>query len=102
MVGTAVASSLLAPKPKLQAVDRGKLDDIRITVMEEGAFKPLVYGRRARLGGVIRWGTPTQEYVTRTPGRSAGKGGGSRQAEPPTNNFTYRKSFAILVTAATA
>lgn len=97
MVGTAVASSLLTPKPKLQAVDRGKLDDIRITVMEEGAFKPLAYGKRVRMGGVIRWGTPTQEYVTRTPGRSAGKGGGSRQAEPPANNFTYRKSFAILV-----
>lgn len=97
MVGTAVASSLLAPKPKLQAVDRGKLDDIRITVMEEGAFKPLVYGGRVRLGGVIRWGAETQEYVTRTPGRSGGKGGGSRQAEPPTNSFTYRKSFAVLV-----
>jgi hypothetical protein len=96
-VGVSVASSLLAPKPKLQAVDRGKLDDIRITVMEEGSFKPLVYGRRARLGGVIRWGTETQEYITRTPGRSAGKGGGGRQAEAPTNNFTYRKSFAVMV-----
>jgi hypothetical protein len=79
-VGTSIASSLLTPKPKLQPVDRGKLDDLRITLMEEGAFKPLAYGKRVRLGGVIRWGTETQEYVTRTPGRSAGKGGGSRQA----------------------
>lgn len=96
-VGTSLASSALAGKPKLQPVDRGKLDDLRVTFMEEGAFKPLVYGRRVRLGGLMRWGTQTQEYVTRTPGRSGGKGGGARQAEPPTNNYTYRKSFAVLV-----
>jgi hypothetical protein len=96
-VGLRVASTLLAPKPKLQPVDRGKLDDIRITTMEEGAFKPRDYGRRVRQGGVIRWATETQEYVTQTPGRSGGKGGGGRGAEPATNNFTYKKSFAVLV-----
>jgi Putative phage tail protein len=97
MVGTAVLSSALAPKPKLQTVDRGRLDDLRFTTVEEGAFKPLAYGRRARLAGNIRWGTKTKEFITSTPGRQGGKGGGGRQAEPPANNFTYKKSFAVLV-----
>lgn len=97
-VGVSVLSSALAPKPKLQPVDRGKLDDIRFTFIEEGGFKPLVYGKRARLGGVIRWGTKTQEHVSSTPGRSGGKGGTPQAPEPPTNNFSYSKSFAIRVT----
>ena len=31
-------------------------------------------------------------------GWRGGKGGGGREAEAPTNNYTYRKSLAILVT----
>lgn len=96
-VGTAVLSSALAPKPKQQPVDRGRLDDLRVTTVEEGAFKPLVYGRRVRLAGNIRWGTKTKEFITQTPGRTSGKGGGGGRSEPPTNHFTYRKSFAVLV-----
>ncbi|HEX8499273.1 MAG TPA: phage tail protein [Pyrinomonadaceae bacterium] len=97
--GTYVASSLLAPKPKLNPVDKGRYDDIRATTAEEGAFIPLCFGERVRLAGNIIWGTVTREYVTRTPGRTGGKGGsgGGQTATPPTNTFSYKKSFAIMV-----
>ena len=77
--GTYVASSLLAPKPKLNPVDKGRYDDIRATTAEEGGFMPLCFGKRARLAGNIIWGTPTREYVSRDPGRTGGKGGGGQQ-----------------------
>lgn len=95
--GTYVASSLLAPKPKLKPVDSGRFDDIRFTTAEEGAFIPLCFGRRVRLAGNIIWATPTREYTTRTEGRTGGKGGRSQQATPPTIYYNYKKSFAILV-----
>lgn len=99
--GSYVASGLLAPKPKLNPVDKGRYDDIRATTAEEGAFIPLCFGERVRLAGNIIWGTPTREYVTRTPGRTGGKGGsgGGQQATPPTNTYSYKKSFAIMVCA---
>lgn len=97
-VGTSVASSMLAPKPRLNPVDKGRFDDIRITAAEEGAFIPLCFGRRVRLAGNLIWGTVTKEFVTRDPGRTGGKGGGGgQQATPPTNTFSYKKSFAIMV-----
>ena len=92
-----VASSALAPKPKLNPVDKGRFDDIRVTTAEEGGFIPLCFGRRARLAGNIIWGTVTREYVSRDPGRTGGKGGGAQQPTPPTNTYSYKKSFAILV-----
>lgn len=95
--GTSIASSMLAPKPKLNPVDKGRFDDIRFTTAEEGAFIPLCFGQRVRLAGNIIWGTPTREYGTRDPGRTGGKGGGGRQPTPPTNTFSYKKSFAIMV-----
>src|ERR1044071_5395124 len=97
-VGTSVASSMLAPKPKLNPVDKGRFDDIRFTTAEEGAFIPLCFGQRVRLAGNIIWGTVTKEYVSRDPGRTGGKGGGGgQQPTPPTNTFSYKKSFAIMV-----
>lgn len=95
--GTYVASSLLAPKPKLNPVDKGRFDDIRVTTAEEGGFIPLCFGRRVRLAGNIMWGTVTQEYVSRTEGRTGGKGGSAQQPTPPTNTYSYKKSFAIIV-----
>lgn len=97
--GTYVASSLLAPKPKLNAVDKGRFDDIRITTAEEGGFIPLCFGQRARLAGNIFWGTVTREYVSHTEGRTGGKGGSAQQPTPPTNTYSYKKSFAIMVCA---
>ena len=97
-VGTSVASSLLAPKPKLNPVDRGRFDDIRVTTAEEGGFIPLCFGQRVRLAGNLIWGTVTREYVSRDPGRTGGKGGGGgQQPTPPTNTYSYKKSFAIMV-----
>lgn len=96
--GTYVASSLLAPKPKLNPVDKGRYDDIRVTTAEEGGFIPLCFGERVRLAGNLMWGTVTKEYVSRDPGRTGGKGG-ARQPTPPTNTYSYKKSFAILVCA---
>lgn len=96
--GTYVASNMLAPKAKLNPVDKGRFDDIRFTTAEEGAFIPLCFGERVRLAGNVIWGTPTKEYVTRTEGRTGGKGGGGgQQPTPPTNTYSYKKSFAILV-----
>lgn len=95
--GTYVASSLLAPKPKLNPVDKGRFDDIRVTTAEEGGFIPLCFGKRVRLAGNIIWGTVTKEYVSRTEGRTGGKGGSAQQPTPPTNTYSYKKSFAILV-----
>ncbi len=97
--GTAVASSMLAPKPKLSPVDKGRFDDIRVQTAEEGAFKPLCFGKRVRLAGNLMWGTVTQEYVSRDEGRTGGKGGSSQPPTPPTNTYSYKKSFAILVCA---
>ncbi len=97
--GTAVASSLLAPKPKVNPVDKGRFDDIRVTTAEEGAFIPLCFGKRVRLAGNIIWGTVTREYVSHTEGRTGGKGGSGQQPTPPTNTYSYKKSFAIMVCA---
>ncbi len=94
---TYVASSVLAPKPKLNPVDKGRFDDIRVTTAEEGGFIPLCFGTRVRLAGNIIWGTVTKEYVSRDPGRTGGKGGGAQQPTPPTNTYSYKKSFAIAV-----
>ena len=95
-VGLAVAGAVISPKPpKQQPIDRGKLDDLRFTIVEEGAFIPRVYGKWVRLGGGLFWGTPTFEHVNSTPGRSGGKKG--RGAEPPTNNFSYNKSWGAYV-----
>lgn len=92
-IGLAVASSLMQPRaPKQAPIDRGKQDDLRFTIVEEHAFIPRVYGDWVRLGGNLFWGTPTQEHVTTTAGRSGGKKG--RGAEPATNTFSYTKSFA--------
>jgi hypothetical protein len=92
-----LASKFLAPKPKLSPVDKGRFDDIRFQTAEEGAFIPLCFGKRVRLAGNMIWGTVTKEYVTRSPGRSVGKGGTPEPPTPPTNAFTYKKSFALLV-----
>ncbi len=94
-VGLTVASSYLQPKPKLERVERGKQDDLRFTIVEEGAFIPRVYGQRARLGGNLFWSTPTFERATHTPGNRGGKKG--RGATPPTTTFSYDKSFAAYV-----
>lgn len=95
-VATHYASKAFAKKPNLKPVDRGRFDDIRVQTAEEGAFRPLAFGRRVRLAGNIIWGTTTKEYISSTPGRSGGKGGGGGAAERPTNNYSYKKSFAIL------
>jgi hypothetical protein len=97
--GASLASKFLAPKPKLTPVDKGRFDDIRFQTAEEGAFIPLCFGQRVRLAGNMIWGTKTKEYLTSTPGRSGGKGGTPQTPTPPTNTFTYKKSFALLVCA---
>lgn len=97
-VGLSAASYALTPKPKLGKVDRGRSNDTRLQSVEEGAFIPLCYGRRARLAGLAFWGTPTQEHISTTPGRQSGKGlGGGGGGEPASDNYTYTKSFALLI-----
>jgi putative tail protein len=96
-VGLAVTQYFLTPKPKTQAIDRGRLDDLRIQSAEEGAHIPIPLGRQVRMAGVIVDGEATREYKTTTPGRSGGKGGGGGGGgEGPVTTFGYKKTFAIL------
>src|ERR1043165_4700101 len=97
--GASLVSKLLAPKAKLSPVDKGRFDDIRFQTAEEGAFIPMCFGQRMRLAGNMIWGTVTKEYVAHSEGRSGGKGGTPEQPTPPTNTYTYKKSFALLVCA---
>src|SRR5438445_111389 len=94
-IGLAVAQYFLTPRPKQQPIDKGKVNDLRFTIVEEGAFIPRVYGKSVRLGGNLHWGVPTQEHKTSSAGISGGKKG--RGAQPPTTTFSYDKSFAAYV-----
>jgi len=96
--GAMAAQYALAPKaPKQAPLDKGRLDDLRFQTVEEGGTKIKVYGRRVRVSGNVIDGSRTREIKSTTPGRSGGKAGGGRPAEPTTNNFSYKKTFAIAV-----
>ena len=63
---------LMMPKIRQQATESGKLDDIRITGSEYGAFIPRVFGR-ARLGSNVVWTTGIDHKIIDIPS-SGGKG----------------------------
>lgn len=79
-------------RPKQKPIDRGKLDDIRITAPEYGAFIPRVWGRM-RLGGNLIFSNGIQHFVVQTP---SGGGKGVPQA-PATRTHIYKSSLGVLV-----
>src|SRR5690242_8591088 len=97
-VGLAVAQYALTPKGgKQQPVDRGRQGDLRFTIAAENEPLPYAFGRRVRMAGVMIDYGRTKEIKVSSPGSSGGKKG--QGATPPTNNFSYRKTFAIAFTA---
>jgi hypothetical protein len=86
---------LLAPKIKQEPVEKGKLDDIRITGSEYGAYIPRLWGK-GRLGGNLIFSNGIQVYTIQTPGQTGGKGGPRTQTSP-TTTYVYQTSVAALV-----
>lgn len=83
-------ASVLFPQ-RLPTVERGKLEDLRITTSSYGVMIPIVYGT-VKIGGNIIWATDLHEHV-RTE-RVGGKGGGGKQT---IHHYTYTCSFAVAV-----
>lgn len=79
-------------RPKQKPIDRGKLDDVRITAPEYGAFIPRIWGRM-RLGGNLIFSSGIQHFVVQTP---SGGGKGVPQA-PATRTHIYKSSLGVLV-----
>jgi hypothetical protein len=70
---------LIAKKTKVSPVDRGKQDDIRISL--PGYGEPIVWARgQVRCAPVWFWHTPIVDRPVTTPGHSGGKG----PPKPPT------------------
>lgn len=87
---------LFAPRVKQEPVEKGKLDDIRITSSDYGAFIPRLWGK-GRIGGNLIWSNGVQEFVINTP---SGGGKGVPQA-PATRTYVYKTSVAVLVARGT-
>lgn len=83
---------LLAKKQKANPVDRGKQDDIRISI--PGYGEQIVWSRGIVRGAPVWfWHMPTVDTPVVTPGHSGGKGG----PKPPTPTITdhvYTKTLA--------
>jgi hypothetical protein len=94
-VGAAVVQYALTPKPKIQPVDRGRVDDVRLQTSELNGSRPRVFGK-ARLAGNIFWSTEVQEHISTTPGQSSGKGGGGGgTSSQPERHYSYTTNLAI-------
>lgn len=57
---------LFAPRVKQPPVDKGKLDDIRITGSDYGAFIPRAWGRM-RVGGQLIFSSGITHTIIQTP-----------------------------------
>ena len=97
IAGAAQAASvglehLAARKQKVAPVDRGKQDDIRLSLPGYGEAIPKGWGT-FRVAPIWIWGTPIVHTVVTTPGQSGGKG----TPRPPTAetiDHIYTKSLA--------
>lgn len=80
-------------KPGVPApIDRGKLNDIRLSVPGYGEFIPKIWGI-ARVAPIWIWESPAVDHPVTTPGQSGGKG----VPKPPTAttvDHVYLKSVA--------
>ncbi len=75
--------------PKLQAQERGRIDDMRMSGSGYGSMIPEVYGR-ARVGSNIIWSTNLDENQRSED--VGGKGGGQE-----VTTYSYHVSFAVAV-----
>lgn len=97
-ITTAASTGLqyaLTKKVKPTPVDRGRLDDIRISAPGFGASLIRGYGTY-RVAPIWFWDTDPVHHTTTTPGQSGGKGigGGGTPPTPETTDHFYTKSLA--------
>ncbi len=89
--GTAGLEYLIAKRQKVAPVDRGKQDDIRLSL--PGYGEPIVWSRgRVRGAPVWKWHTPIVDRPVTTPGHSGGKG----PPKPPTPTTIDHQYFTSL------
>lgn len=82
---------LFAPRIKQPPIDKGKLDDIRITGADKGAYIPRFWGV-VRIGGQWVFTSGVTHSVVQSPS-SGGKGGPSA---PSTRTHIYKISGGVL------
>lgn len=97
-ITTAASAGLqyaLTKKTKPQPVDRGRLDDIRLSAPGFGASLVRGYGTY-RVAPIWFWDTEPVDHPVITPGSSGGKGigGGGAPPTPETTDHYYTKSLA--------
>lgn len=80
-------------RPKLPPVEKGKYDDIRVTLSTYGTFIPRILTGKARLSGIIDFSNGVQHYIIDSPS-SGGKGAPSA---PSTRTHVYQTSLGIIV-----
>lgn len=83
---------LAAKKQKVANIDRGKVDDIRVSVPGYGEFIPKFWGL-CRVAPIWVWESPAVDHPVTTPGQAGGKGA----PKPPTATTVdhyYLKSVA--------
>lgn len=83
---------LAVKKQKVANVDRGKVDDIRVSVPGYGEFIPKFWGL-VRIAPIWFWESPAVDHPVTTPGQAGGKG----SPKPPTAttiDHYYLKSVA--------
>jgi hypothetical protein len=90
--GSMALQYLFSPKVKQEPVDKGKLDDIRITSSDYGTFIPRGWGK-IRIGGNLIWSSGVVHTIVESP-TDGGKG--VPQA-PATRTHVYTTSIAVLV-----
>lgn len=83
---------LTRPKGDQSPIDIGKMDDVRVTGSEYGAFIPRYWGT-ARMGGNIIWSTGIDHRIVELPSEG---GKGAPQA-PATRYHSYRSSMGWLI-----
>lgn len=90
--GQFATSAIMAHNRRKKPIDRGKMDDVRITGSDYGAFIPRGWGI-FRIAGNIIFSNGVQTYtVSSTTGGGKKQGGG--QAEL---NYIYKTSVGVLI-----
>lgn len=95
MAGRVGLEYLAAKKAKVPPVDRGKLDDIRVSM--PGYGEPIVKGwGRFRCAPIWVWATPIIHSTVTTPGHSGGKGP-PKPPTPDTVDHIYTQSVMGVI-----
>lgn len=99
--GATTAASYVAGRvlaPKAAPLDRGKLNDLRVTGSDYGGTRLRGFGR-FRAGGNIIYASGVREIVTTSHERTGGGGKGGLFSGPtqPVNNYSYYTDLVIAV-----